>query len=236
MDYRLALITGVDIPIPECGLILHQPTIKEISLIGETDFFIGAQCLCINKSMYEGQGVEEISNFSLFSMLITDERTKDKKQSVMSVLTLLFPKYQIFFTPRSILFKLADETFMIDEGNFEKLQEVLRKIFCLQQSAQDTYNPVNDKAKKIADKIMAGRKKVAEQKAMGASSIFTQYLSVLSVGLSLSITETINFTQYQLYDLIERYVLYKNWDLDMKARLAGAKGETKPEDWMKNIH
>ena len=37
----LALMTGVDIPIPELQLALHQPTIKEISYIGETEFLVG---------------------------------------------------------------------------------------------------------------------------------------------------------------------------------------------------
>ena len=40
-DHRLALMTGVDIPIPELQVTIHQPTIKEISMIGEQDFFIG---------------------------------------------------------------------------------------------------------------------------------------------------------------------------------------------------
>ena len=35
MDTRLALMTGCDYPIPECQLTLHQPTIKEIGLIGD---------------------------------------------------------------------------------------------------------------------------------------------------------------------------------------------------------
>ena len=34
-DLRAALMTGIDIPIPECQLIIHQPTLKEIALIGE---------------------------------------------------------------------------------------------------------------------------------------------------------------------------------------------------------
>ncbi len=40
-DIDLALFTGVDIPVPSCQIIIHQPTIKEIALIGDTDFFIG---------------------------------------------------------------------------------------------------------------------------------------------------------------------------------------------------
>ena len=39
MDYRLALMTGVDIPVPECGLTLHQPTIQEIIDIGEGTYW-----------------------------------------------------------------------------------------------------------------------------------------------------------------------------------------------------
>ena len=38
MDIRLSLMCGTDIPVPECQLSIHQPKIKEIALIGETDF------------------------------------------------------------------------------------------------------------------------------------------------------------------------------------------------------
>ena len=35
MDTRLAMICGTDIPVPSCQLVLHQPTLEEISYIGE---------------------------------------------------------------------------------------------------------------------------------------------------------------------------------------------------------
>jgi hypothetical protein len=41
MDNRLALMTGIDFPLEGCNLIIHPPTIKELSYIGETDFFMG---------------------------------------------------------------------------------------------------------------------------------------------------------------------------------------------------
>ena len=41
MDTRLALMCGIDFPVPECQLTIHQPRIKEIALIGEADFFSG---------------------------------------------------------------------------------------------------------------------------------------------------------------------------------------------------
>jgi hypothetical protein len=52
----------------------------------------------------------------------------------------------------------------------------------------------------------------------------------------MSLEETLNLTLYQLYDLVERYTLYTNWDIDIRSRLAGAKPDSKPDDWMKNIH
>jgi hypothetical protein len=42
MDTKLSLMIGVDIPIPECKLIAHQPTLRDIAFIGETDYFVGS--------------------------------------------------------------------------------------------------------------------------------------------------------------------------------------------------
>jgi hypothetical protein len=39
-DIRLALMCGSDIPIPELQATIRQPKIKEIALIGESDFFV----------------------------------------------------------------------------------------------------------------------------------------------------------------------------------------------------
>lgn len=52
MDTRLALMCGVEYPIPELQIAVHQPRVKEIAYIGESDFFSGIQCLCLNKSMF----------------------------------------------------------------------------------------------------------------------------------------------------------------------------------------
>lgn len=236
MDLRLSLMTGIDIPIPECQLILHQPSITEIGLIGENTFFTGAQCLCINKSMYEDE-FPNATNFTIFTMLIQDERAKEKKQDVQQVLILLFPSYQIFFTPRSIVFNQNEENFIIDEGNFENLQEVLKQVFCLGASGQESFNPGNAAAKTIADKLMRARQRVAAEKGTQQGSVFTQYLSILAVGLnSISLKDLTDLTVFQLYDLVERYMLYIDWDLDVRTRLAGGTPDSKPDNWMKVIH
>ena len=238
-DYRLALMTGVDIPIPELQVTVHQPTIKEISMIGEQDFFIGIQMLCIDKKMYieDENLLANTTNFQIFTAMLNEQQMADKKQAVQQVLTLLFPQTKIIFTPRSILLNINQENIIIDEGNFEQLQDVLIQQFCLQGSGQEQYNPKDKKAREIAQRLMKARQKVAKLKATeNSGSMFTQYLSVLTIGTSLTLKDAMELTMYQLYDLIERYSMYLNWDIDIRSRMAGAKVDKPVENWMKQIH
>ena len=241
-DNKLALIAGVDIPIPELQLTIHQPKIKEIALIGDTDFFLGVQCLSLNKQMIK-QGetlLENTNNFQIFMMVMTEKETIDKKQAVIQLLQLIIPDYKITFTPRSMLLIKGENIVTIDENNFDLLQNIIKDIFCLNNNnlmGAQNFNPKDAKAKEIADKLMRARQRVAAQSGESSGSIFVQYVSTLTVGLgSMSMQDCLNLTMYQLLDLVERYMLWTNWDLDVKSRLAGGKPDSKPDNWMKNIH
>ena len=241
MDYRLAMMCGIDLPIPQCGITVHQPRIKEIGMIGEQDFFIGAQCLTINSSMFiqDKALLEDVNNFQIFMTIMNEKESKDKKNSTLQVLQILFPNHKPLMTPRSLILTREGTQVLIDENNFEHLQDVLRIIFCTQTGSMDqqSFNPANDKAREIAQKLMRGRERIAAQNGSSNTSIFSQYLSVLTVGLnSMSIQDMADLTIYQLYDLVERYNLYLAWDIDVRSRLAGGKPDKHPDNWMKNIH
>ena len=241
MDIRLALMCGTDIPVPELKTTIHQPTIKEISYIGEQEFFIGLQTLSINKNMLaQGNSVlESTTNFQIFMTIMKEQETKDKKDAVINLFQLVFPGSQVIFTPMSILLNKKGQQTLVDENNFDTLQEMIKQIFCVNSGPMDqaTFNPADEKAREIAEKLMRGRQRVAEQKGETNSSAFGRYLSILTIGLnSMPLSEVMNLTMYQLYDLVERYTLYLNWDLDIRTRLAGGKPDSKPDDWMKNIH
>lgn len=242
MDYRAALICGIDLPIPECQLVAHQPTISEIAFIGEADFFIGVQALCLYKSMFiEDKTLsDDITNFQIFMTIMMDKESKKQKNAVNMVLKLCFPEYKILITPNSLIFnKEGQPQIMIDEKNFDSLQSILRKIFCMKDGPMDqqAFNPGNAKAQEIAKKLMRGRDRIAAEKGGSNSSVFSQYISILTVGLSsMSMQDLTKLTMFQLYDLIDRYNLYVKWDLDIRARLAGAKPKEESDNWMKNIH
>jgi hypothetical protein len=83
---------------------------------------------------------------------------------------------------------------------------------------------------------MKARAKVAAIKGESSGSVFAQYLSILTVGLhSMSLQDLLNLTMYQLYNLIERFMLYTNWDLDVRSKMAGGSSESKVDNWMKVI-
>jgi hypothetical protein len=46
----------------------------------------------------------------------------------------------------------------------------------------------------------------------------------------------LNYTVYQLFDEFKRYQLKLNWDIHLKAQMAGAKDLQEVDDWMEDIH
>ena len=242
MNNQLALMTGVDIPVVELQITIHQPTIKEISYIGEQIFFTGLQTLIINKNILASQGnslLQDITNFQIFMTIMQEQETQDKKEAVISFLELIFQNTKVAFTANSILLNKETKITIIDQENFDIFQEYIKDIFLIKgnQMDQTTFNPADRKAQEIAEKLMRGRQRVAQQKGELSSSAFGRYLSILTVGLNaMSLKDCMELTMYQIYDLVERYALYINWDLDVRTRLAGGKPDSKPEDWMKNIH
>ena len=240
-DLGLALMTGTDIPIPECQITVHQPTIKEIALIGEENFLTGSQILCVNKSMVvqDETLLSNTNNFQIFMTIIQEKEIADKKKSVQMLFSILFPQYKVTMTPNSLLFVQGEQIITVDEQNFEILQDVLQNIFCMNSNNMNNYsfNPGNKRAQEIAAKLMKARQRIAKQKSENNGSIFAKYLSILTIGLgSMSLQDCTNLTMYQLFDLVERYMLYVNWDLDIKSRLAGGKPDKPVDNWMKDLH
>jgi hypothetical protein len=62
---------------------------------------------------------------------------------------------------------------------------------------QSTFNPADERARIIAEKLMRGRQRVAAQKGENDVSMFSQYLSVVTVGIqSMSLNDAMNLTIY----------------------------------------
>jgi hypothetical protein len=181
-DIELALFTGVDIPIPECQIIIHQPSIKEISMLGERWFLTGVQVLCIDKEQFkkDNSDLSNTTNFQIFMTIMHEKEARESKESVIEALSLIVPNSKVTLTPRSLLLNYNGANIIIDEGNFDSFQEILRQVFCLKKK-EDDFNPANAAAAKIAEKIKKGRAKVAHLKGEDVGSVYARYISALSV-------------------------------------------------------
>ena len=60
----------------------------------------------------------------------------------------------------------------INNDNFEEFKEIITTMFCMKPLRGETYNPKGKLARKIAEKLEAGRKKAAEAKGEKNINIF----------------------------------------------------------------
>lgn len=248
---ELLLLSGNDIPFPEAGVTIHPPSIKEIAYIGEENFFTGCELLNFSKNILNDEDksrLEHLTNFEVLMSIMNDTNVALRKQRacMLLVLSLIFPNYQISLTRESIVLTLVDEKDFvieksaIDKNNFENFKLIIQEMLCLKTSkVEEEYNPTGDLAKKIADKLKARQRKLAELKGQNQVekiAIFSRYVSILTVGENKDMNSLMQYTIYQLFDEYKRFELKMRSDWYLQARLAGAKDLDEVEDWMKDIH
>lgn len=241
MNIDLALMTGIDIPFPEAEITLHQPTIKEIAFLGEDVFFSGCEILNFSKDILEEKDKISLENKSDFDILIAILRERNavmqkNRNCVKLVLELIVPGYQVSFNETSIDLTKENEVHSLTNDNFVDFKKILNQIAAYKKGSAQDYNPSGRLAKDIADKLKKRQLKLAEDKPPQKLDIFARYSSVIAVGLSIDINHVINWTPYQLFDQYERFMLRTAYDINIKAKLAGAKDLKEAEDWMKDIH
>lgn len=176
-----------------------------------------------------------------------DVAVKKGKVCIELVLLLLFPEYRIDFLPNSIMLSKQNEDqierHLIDVNNFDSFKAILNEVFCLQQSssADSKYNPSGPQAKALVQKFKKRQQKLAEMKSRGRKgnesvSLLSKMISVLAVGQRKSINSLLQYTVYQLFDEFQRFKLKQNFDIYVKAQLAGAQDLEEVKNWMSDLH
>jgi len=239
---KLVLQTGADIPFMIGRLVIHQPSLYEIGLIGgEKPFWQGCDILSVDKKNITNMDknvIDNNTNFNIIMSIINNKDIEVKKQSMdcMKVLSIIFPNYQIKIGQDKISFFKDDVEGFLDNHNFENFQQIVKDIFVLSKVKGEEYKPANAKAAELAAKMMKGRVKAAASKPKTAATNFIdRYISILSVGEHKNQTDICKLTIYQLFDEFERFQLNLAYEANIKARLAGATGLDEPKNWMEDL-
>ena len=238
----LMLFSGIDIPFPQAQIVIHQPTIKEIGLIGEESFYSGCGALNFSKNSLSSEDRIALKDFTDFEILMSmiNNRSLNTQQTridILMILTLLFPDYQIKFSQQEISLIKEGESHLINSGNFEEFKKILIAMFCLKGKGSETeYNPSGDKAREIIEKLNKRKQKLAEQNGDQKVSVLNRFASILAIGQKQDLNEILDYTVYQLFDQFDRFTLKEQFDIHLKAQLAGARDLGEIEDWKKDLH
>ena len=249
MINTLLLLSGNDIPFIKAQAIIHQPTLKEIAFIGENNFFIGCGFLNFSKDLLSGKDKVNLEKFNDFDILMSIMLNKDKALAKnidcgLSVLSLIFPLYTVEVSREKGCIILKDKEskeFYLNKDNFNDFKKILIEMFNLKMNNKNlptNFNPSGSMAQRIADKLKKRHEQLAQINGDVGKEIrvFSRYVSILSVGVKKSFEELMNYTVFQLYDEFQRFTLKSQYDIYIKAKLAGAKNLKDVEDWTKDIH
>lgn len=244
----LMLQTGIDLPFEEAQLIIHQPKIKEIALIGEDKFFKGCNYLVFSKDKLNDQDKNNLKDLTDFEVLMTimkqdDVKTQESKIYMILILSLLFPDYSINFLPTSIMLAKKEDgqviqRCLIDKDNFVSFRGILLKMFYLDKILGNNvsqYNPAGPQAEALAKKFEERRKKLAKMKGQENEqiNIIFRYISILAVGLSKNKNELSNYTVFQLFEEYQRFNNKQQFDIYKESKLAGMQDLDDVQYWMK---
>ena len=240
----LLLLSGNDIPFPEAQLTIHQPTLKEISYIGEEAFFIGCGFLNFSKDLLSDSDKIRLSNYSDFDIFMSimihgEQDAKKSLDSAYLVLQLIFPLYTISVRDEGIVLTQNKKEFFINKSNFNNFKAIVSEMFNLKLGSlkEDEYNPSGDMAARIVEKFKKRHEKLNNmaKEMLGNEkriSILNRYASILAVGLKKNLNELMQYTVYQLYDEFQRFQLKMQWDAYIQAKMAGAKDLEEVDNWM----
>ncbi len=239
----LSLLTGAPIPFEAGRLIIHQPTLAEIGIIGENNFFIGCGFLSFSKSMLGNDAavlnLVEFSEFKIFmSMWLNGRADVNLKKSIdcaNQVLTLLFPDQLIQASEE----RLSIGEGFIDETNFSQFQDILKQIFKLSfktDNVQTDFKPANDAAAAIAEKLKKRHSQLASQNGGDKEvQIFSRLMSIISIFTGISYIDLQKYTVFQLYDAHERVQLKSQFDIAISAKMAGA-SNVQVKEWTEDLY
>ena len=242
MENELLLLSGNDIPYAAAGVVIHQPSLKEIAYLGEEVFFTGCEFLNFSKDMLTEEDKSHLESYSNFDILMSIMKEKNatvqkNKLCIEMVLSLIFPTYQIEIKSEYISLVGQDKVeHQINNDNFEDFKDILVSMFRLTKRDKSEYQPMGEMAKKIADKLKKRHQKLAESKEKQKIAILSRYISILATGQKKDINALFQYTVYQLFDEFSRFQLKTSYDIFVQAKMAGAKDMKDPEDWMKDLY
>ncbi len=233
-----------DIAVQQCGILIKQPTVREVLMFGEEDFLSVLQLfnqlpMFADTLKKDNPVLQEAPDFQI--LLLMCQQDAMVRHQLENFFELVCPDYEVKFADAAIEFQQEKQLRgQLHPFNFEFFQKTIKELFDPYSAQKEEYNPKSDKAKEIARKLKEGKERKAKQQQGDTSqSLFGTYLSILSIGIQTDINVLLEYTPFQLYDAFERFALKESQDYYKMLSSSGFLDTSKveePESWLKNLY
>ncbi len=233
---NLQLISGIDLRIDSLNFTLHQPKMFEIAVLGESDYFLALSIFKMSTDTLKVPAAN-ITNWMVFKEALGQEvpGVKDVPGLITKFLQL-FVKEKIMIGPRSLMIQSKDGIANIEPEQFDEFRLYILEVggSSLLSSNEEEFKPGNKRAAEIAEKMKKARARVAAQKAAENKSdgFLAKYMRSVASVTSHAIGDVTQMTLMQMNDILQTYLAWESYDLEVRSRLAGAKNDDKLEHWM----
>ena len=170
---------------------------------------MGCGFLDFSKNLLNQSDKTRLANYDDFDILMSiiidkNVAVKNTVESAMSVLSLIFPLYEVEVRKDkvAIILKKDNKEFEINKKNYPIFKDIVINMFNLKgaEAAADKYNPQGTMAAKIAEKLKKRHEQLSKLKENinpdKDIAILSRYASILAIGLQKDLNDLMQYTVY----------------------------------------
>lgn len=257
IDLQLNFLEGNSIEL-EPNLEIHKVSLSDINRekIGYISYNRIVNMICLSQDdLVELATKDDIDVFT-FLILYTYQSHKEKLKDIES-LTLKDEPYfidelikvlQVLFNNKIVLdvnngvFLIGESGLSLNKNNFEKFQSIIRKRNCLDNIEEEKDDPANEMARRLLEKRKKAREKLAKAKAnqngeSGDQLTIVDLISIFAEAEHMKLEDVFQYDIYQFNNQFNRMKIFKDYDVNVQALLAGAESEDiKLQHWLSKIN
>lgn len=234
LDLELQVLAGENLSVNT--LEIRPKNLREIIKYGYSKYSKHLGIISLNVADLT-KGVDDVEQFEMgatvFDIILASGDSNLILQFVSALAYFLDEESFIFDDELGLVFgevkQTKEETLekckVINHLNYNEVADIIRYQNCVKMPKADSYNPADEKARQIIEKLKKGKETVEKVKAKDGSDNIDFQSVVSSVSTKSNSINKLNvwdLTIYQLYDEFKRLEMINGYETSILAMLNGA--------------
>lgn len=213
---KMRLLSGDPIPSPNNKFQVHPLTLRQIKDMGEVNYNLYKNILLIERNSLKdlpGEMLEGKSMYQIFLELVTNSYELFLRATT-ALLVFTLESFDVINGQLFIIKDIGDETEQIPftENDFEFLRHVLRIQNYIGDNTGNMFNPANDKARELRERLLKARAEVRKKQKKDDGVELSSIVSIVSNYVDgINPFNVWDLTIYTLYDSFMRLQYWDNY-------------------------